>query len=113
VRVARALGADIVIAFDVSMQPTERPKLGSNASMVTQAFVVMAGTIAKEETKLADVVLQPELAGMSVTDMSARARAIAAGEDAARAALPQIRRLIELKSAAKAEAALGAGTARQ
>ena len=111
VRVARALGADIVIAFDVSMQPTER-ELGSTTAMVTQAFVVMASTIAREETQLADVVLLPDLAGVSVADLSARGRAIAAGEDAARAALPEIVRLIAQKSAAKTEAALAAESAR-
>jgi NTE family protein len=108
VRVARSLGADLVIAIDVSMQPTER-ELGSTAAMITQTFVVMAGTIAKEETKLADVVIQPDLAGISVANLSARGRAIAAGEEAARAALPEIRRLIEQKSIAKAQAAATAG----
>ena len=112
VRIARALGADIVIAFDVSMQPSEH-EVGSTAAVLTQAFVVMAGTIAKEETKLADVVLLPDLAGISVADLSARERAIAAGEAAARAALPEIQRLIEQKSAAKPEAALGPAVAGQ
>jgi NTE family protein len=112
VRVARSLGADLVIAFDVSMQPTER-ELGSTRAMVTQAFVVMASTIAKAETQLADVVVQPDLAGISVADLSARGRAIAAGEEAARAALPEIRHLIEQKTAAKSEAALAAATAGQ
>src|SRR5213078_397574 len=86
VRVARSLGADVVIAFDVSTEP----EVGSTAAIATQAFIVMAGTIAKEETKLADVVVQPNLAGIRVADLSARERAIAAGEDAARAALPEI-----------------------
>lgn len=107
VRVARSLGADLVIAFNVSMQPTER-ELGSTTAMVTQAFVVMESTIAKEETQLADVVVQPDLAGISVADLSARGRAIAAGEEAARAALPEILRLIAQKTAAKTEAALAA-----
>jgi NTE family protein len=104
VRVARSLGADLVIAIDVSMQPTER-ELGGTAAMVTQTFVVMASTIAKEETKLADVVVRPNLAGISVADLSARGRAIAAGEEAARAAIAEIRRLIEQKIAAKTQAA--------
>ncbi len=112
VRVARSLGADVVIAFDVSTQPTER-EVGSTAAIATQAFIVMAGTIAKEETKLADVVVQPNLAGIRVADLSARERAIAAGEDAARAALPEIRRMIEQKTAAKTQAALSPGITRQ
>jgi len=110
VRVARSLGAEIVIAVDVSMQPTDRRALGNAAALVTQAFVVMAGTIAKEETRLADVVVQPELAGIGVTDFADRERAIAAGEQATRTAVPDIERLLTQKTAAKAaaNAALGA-----
>ena len=110
VRVARSLGADVVIAVDVSMQPTERRALGNPAALVTQAFVVMAGTIAKEETRLADVVVQPDLAGIGVTDLGARERAIAAGEQAVRSALPAIQRLIAQKTAAKSAPAQAPAT---
>jgi NTE family protein len=111
VRVARSLGADIVIAVDVSMQPTDRRALGNPAALVTQAFVVMAGTMAKEETRLADVVVQPDLAGISVTDFAARERAIAAGEEAVRTVLPAIQRLVAQKTAAKSAPAQAPATA--
>jgi len=111
VRVARSLGADIVIAINVSRHPSEPRDLSRTTDVITQIFIVMEDAIAKEETKLADIVVQPDLTGIRAADLSARDRAIAAGEEAARAALPEIRRLIEQKSAAKA-AALGAGTGR-
>jgi len=94
VRVARALGADLVIAVDVSRQPDEQKELASTAAMLSHAFVVMEHALAQEETKLADVVIRPDLAKVPATDLAARGRAITAGEDAARAALPQIRSLI-------------------
>src|SRR6266705_2723919 len=100
VRVARESGADLVIAVDVSRQPTEQKELGSTAAMLTHAFVVMEHALAQQETKLADVVIRPNLAEVRATDLAARAQAIAAGEDAARAALPQIRSLIVARSGA-------------
>jgi NTE family protein len=94
VRVARQLGADLVIAVDVSRRPDERRDLDSTTAMLTQAYLIMEHSIAQEETKLADVIIRPDLVEVPATDLAARDRAIRSGEDAARAALPQIRRLI-------------------
>jgi NTE family protein len=94
VRVARAFGADLVIAVDVSRHPEEQTELASTALLLTHAFVVMEHALAQEETKLADIVIRPDLAKVPATDLAARGQAIRAGENAARAALPQIRRLI-------------------
>jgi NTE family protein len=94
VKVARELGADLVIAVDVSRQPAEQKGLDSTAAMLSQAFIVMEHALAQEESKLADVVIRPNLAEVRATDLAARTQAIAAGEDAARAALPRIRSLI-------------------
>src|SRR5205809_853194 len=100
VRVARESGADLVIAVDVSRQPDEHKGLGSTAAMLSHAFVVMEHALAQEESKLADVVIRPNLAKVRATDLAARGQAIAAGEEAARAALPQIRSLIAARSGA-------------
>ena len=94
VKVARESGADLVIAVDVSRQPAEQKGLDSTAAMLSQAFIVMEHALAQEESKLADVVIRPNLAQVRATDLAARTQAIAAGEDAARAALPRIRSLI-------------------
>ncbi len=94
VRVARASGADLVIAVDVSRHPEEQTELASTALLLTHAFVVMEHALAQEETKLADVVIRPDLAKVPATDLAARGQAIRAGEDAARAALPRIQSLI-------------------
>jgi NTE family protein len=101
VKVARESGAELVIAVDVSRQPDEHKEIGSTAAMLSHAFVVMEHTLAREESKLADVVIRPNLAEVRVTDLAARDQAIAAGEDAAHAALPQIRNLIAEKTAAR------------
>jgi len=99
VSVARELGADLVIAIDVSRQPTERSDLGSTTALLGHAFVIMEHSIAGRETKLADVVIRPDLAKVPAANLAARGEAIRAGEEAARAALPQIRGLIAEKTA--------------
>jgi NTE family protein len=107
VKVARESGAELVIAVNVSRHPDEHKEFGSSAAMLSQAFVVMEHTLAQEESKLADVLIRPNLAEVSVTDLAARGQAIAAGEDAARAALPRIRSLIAEKTAARSGGNLG------
>lgn len=99
VRLARSLGADVVIAVDVSRQPGDRSDFGSSTAMLGHAFVVMEHALAAEETKLADVVIRPNLAKVPATDLSARVDAIREGEESARAALARIRRVLEEKSA--------------
>jgi len=101
VKLARSLGADVVIAVDVSRLPGDRSDFGSSTAMLSQAFVVMEHALATEETKLADVVIRPNLAKVPATDLSARADAIREGEESARAALPQIRRLLAEKAPGK------------
>jgi NTE family protein len=107
VAVARSLGADLVIAVDVSRQPGERQDFSSTTAMLSHAFVIMEHSLAREESKLADVVIRPDLARVPATDLAARVEAIRAGEEAARAALPQIQRLIAAKTAARAGAGQG------
>src|SRR5947208_17012155 len=55
VKVARASGADLVIAVDVSRRPDEHKELGSTAAMLNHAFVVMEHALAQEESKLAEI----------------------------------------------------------
>jgi len=100
VRVARALGADLVIAVDVSRQPGERKGFDTTTDIVSHSFVVMEHSLAQSEAELADVVVRPDLGKVGATNLAARAPAIAAGEEAARAALPEIRRLLESKRTA-------------
>lgn len=97
VRLARALGADIVIAVDVTRQPDQVKQFNSTAALVTQSLVIMEHTLASNELKEADAVIRPDLREVPSTNFDERAEAIAAGERAARAALPRIRELIEMK----------------
>jgi len=99
VSVARSAGADVVIGVVVSRQPSDTGDLGSTRELLNQTIVVMQHSIEEMELPGADVVIRPDVSQVSVSDFDARERAIQAGEAAARAALPAIRRAIEAKRA--------------
>ena len=97
VHVARALGADIVIAVDVTHQPTAETQFDSSGALVAQSLIIMEHALANNELRDADVVIRPDLRQAPSIDFDLRAESIKAGERAARAALPRIRELIESK----------------
>lgn len=96
VRFARQMGAELVIAVDISTPPDGAPT-GDAFRLLLQTFSIMGKSINHFELRDADVVLRPKLAGVGSADFAARARAIAAGREAARALLPEIRRLLVAK----------------
>ncbi len=97
VRFARQMGAELVIAVDITSPPEEKP--GSDAvRMLLQTFSIMGRSINNYELRDADVVLRPKLDNVGSADFSARRRAIQAGREAALAALPLIRARISAKS---------------
>ena len=89
VRAARAMGADIVIAVDVSQNPrNSRPD--DIASILLQTFAIMGRSISRAELTGADIVIRPQ-ANTGGTDFAARHEVILEGERAALAVLPQLR----------------------
>lgn len=90
VRFARQMGAEMVIAIDISSAPDGNPT-GDVMKMLLQTFAIMGRSINRFELKDADVVLRPALAGVSSADFTARARAIQAGREAATKLLPELK----------------------
>ena len=105
VKIARRLGADIVIASDISAKPSLRPIEGT-LDILLQTFTIMANTIASEELSGADVVIKPDITKLNSTDFQSRHLAILEGEQAAQAALPQLRQKLAEREA-RLRAALG------
>ena len=93
VRFARQIGADVVIAVDISAPPGNRPVRGT-LDILLQTFTIMGQNLARHELKDADVVIRPLVGNVGSTDFLARHDAILEGEKAAQAALPQIREAI-------------------
>jgi NTE family protein len=90
VRSAREMGADVVIAVDISQLPDGGPT-GDALHMLLQTFSIMGRSINELELKEADIVLRPKLPGVAGTDFTVRQKSIQAGRDAALALLPAIK----------------------
>ena len=90
VRFVRQMGADLVIAVDISSPPEGNPA-GDTLQILLQTFAIMGKTINQYELKEADVVVRPSLVGLNSADFSARKLAIDSGRAAMLAALPALR----------------------
>ena len=90
VRFARQMGAEMVIAVDIS-SPPDGNATSDVMKMLLQTFAIMGRSINQFELKDADVVLRPALAGVSSADFSARLKAIQAGRDVALKLLPELK----------------------
>jgi NTE family protein len=90
VRFARQMGAELVIAVDISTPPDGAATDGV-MKLLLQTFAIMGKSINQFELRDADVVLRPALIGVSGTDFTSRVRAIRAGREAANAALTEFR----------------------
>ncbi|MBP9713539.1 MAG: patatin-like phospholipase family protein [Sterolibacterium sp.] len=97
VRVARALGADLVIAVDISANP-QYGRTQSTIDVLLQTFSIMAQSINRHELPEADVVIRPQTSAIRSTDFQERHLAVLEGEKAVMAALPAIKtRLAKLR----------------
>ncbi len=97
VRFARQMGAELVIAVDISAIPDGNPT-GDPMRMLLQTFAIMGRSINVFELREADVVMRPRLAGVSGADFSARKRSIQAGRDVATAMLTELKLRIAAKT---------------
>ena len=97
VRSARQMGAELVIAVDISSAPEGNPA-GDTLQVLLQTFAIMGKSINAFELRDADVVVRPSLAGIGSADFGSRRRSIEAGRQAMLARLPQLKAEIEAKS---------------
>ena len=90
VRFAREMGADFIIAVNISTQ-TDAQEAVSSLQVLLQTFAIMGQRLNSYELKDADIVIQPSLSKMGGNDFNGRNVAIMAGEQAAAAMMPQIK----------------------
>ena len=90
VHFARQMGAELVIAVDIS-SPPEANSASDTLQILLQTFSIMGKSIKQYELKDADVVVRPSQVGLKSADFSARQRAIDSGRAAMLAALPALR----------------------
>ena len=89
VRAARSLGADIVIAVDISSRP-QLARTETSVDVLIQALNIMAHTIASNELLQADFVVRPNVGGIGGADFQAKHLAILEGERAVAQILPAL-----------------------
>ena len=90
VRFARQMGADVVIAVDIS-NPPDANSVDGTLQILLQTFAIMGKSINQYELAGADVVVRPSLVGLKSADFTSRQRAIAAGRAAMLIALPALK----------------------
>ena len=93
VRAAKNLGADIVIAVDISGQP-KSAKVEGTIDILLQTFCIMSRSMSAYELAQADVVIRPDVANIGLAGFDQKGVAILEGERAAVAAIPAIRKKI-------------------
>ncbi len=89
VKTARDLGADIVIAVDISDRP-KLARLRDTIDVLMQTFVIMGRTIASQELTRADIVVVPDITNLNSANFDSRNYAIIEGEKAGLAAVPKL-----------------------
>lgn len=97
VAAAKRMGADFVIAVDISTPP-EGSLTGGSLEILMQTFSIMGKSINRFELREADILVRPALEGISSSDFSARKRSIEAGRVA------MVKMIPELKAALAARA---------
>ena len=97
VRAARRMGAQVVVAIDITSPPDSSGNDGTVAVLL-QTASIMGKSINAFELKEADVVVRPDLRAVSSADFSSRKKAIEAGRRAMLELLPQLRAAILAKT---------------
>jgi NTE family protein len=90
VRYASQMGANFVIAVNISTEPSSQDSSGT-VGIILQTTSIMGQTINQFELERAHAVIRPELKGMRGTDFKSRSNAILAGEEATLIQMDQIK----------------------
>ena len=98
---ARELGADFVIAVDISSKANGIASPTSILGNVNQSITIMGQKLGALELARADIVIRPKVTDIGAADFAQKNRAILEGERAAQAALPEIRKKIAALQAAR------------
>jgi NTE family protein len=101
VDVARAKGADLVLAVDIG-EDVGNVNITNMLDVMLQATNIMFAVNAEARKAGADVLVEPDVGGVGMLDFDKRKACMEAGIDATRKAVPKIRAAIEAWKARKA-----------
>ncbi len=94
VAAAKRLGADVIIAVDISSD-LESPKPTGTIETIMQSINIMCSKISQSQLSTADIVIRPMVGHIGSSDFDKRNEAILEGEKAALQALPKIREIMD------------------
>lgn len=111
VRIARQMGADVVVAVDVARRPQHVAMLDSTVEIIIQSIAIMGRYLGEAERAEADVLVAPDVNGIGAFDFDKGLLAIEAGALAMREAMPALRAAIARAAAARTRIEQAAGRA--
>jgi NTE family protein len=88
------MGADIVIAVDISAGVSETKNMARGVDIMVRANTIKDSVLVGYMRRMADVVIEPETKNVHWADFGSYERCITAGVEATREALPRIRQLL-------------------
>lgn len=94
---AKKMGADFIIAVDISSKASQQVANGA-LGVIYQSITIMGEKINDSEIKQADIILRPRVGKIGGADFDQRHVAILEGEKIALAALPEIKRQLQAKT---------------
>jgi NTE family protein len=97
---ARQLGADVVIAVDISSKADGKNPQGM-LNIVGQSISIMGQKLGEQELARADIVIRPKVNQIGAADFEQKNQAILEGERAALAAMPSIKAKLAAAQAAR------------
>jgi NTE family protein len=100
ISVARAKGADVVVAVDIS-ENVGNTNITNLMDVILQAANIMFALNVEHSKRDADVLVTPKVGDVGMMDFDQKKRCMEAGIAAARAAVPEIRRAMEAWAAKK------------
>jgi NTE family protein len=95
VSVARDMGADVVIAVNVSHEMLRPPEMRRGLEIYFRTQEITKQTLIALQVAEAEVVITPPVGAIHWADFTAAERIIEVGEETAKEALPQIRQALE------------------
>jgi len=107
ISVARAKGADIVVAVDIS-ENVGNTNITNLVDVMIQATNIMFALNVAHSKKDADVLIAPKVGDVGMLDFTQKKRCMQAGIEAARAAAPAIRGAVDAWVARRVAASRGA-----
>ena len=104
---ARQLGADVVIAVDISTKASGTNPVGM-INIVGQSISIMGQKLGEQELARADIVIRPRVNQIGSADFEQKNQAILEGERAALAAMPAIKAKIAAVQTARQQQVIAA-----